>query len=258
MKKIFLIVVILILVLVVAVAVVGVVSLDGIVKKGVETVGAQVTKVTVGLDTVHISLLKGNAEMKGFVIGNPDGYKTPQAISVGLAELGINPGSIMSDKIVIRTLHVESPEITFEGGLGGNNLSKILDNIKGAAKTGGSPAAKPDAEAKPDTKPAKKIEVDDFLISGAKVSGTLTLPTGKEVKLKTLTLPDIHLTDLGKGSDGLTPAELARNMFSAVTSATIKAVTASAANHVMRGKRLLIPGQAGAKFPNGINNVLGQ
>jgi hypothetical protein len=254
MKKIFLIVVILILVLVVVGAVVGVVSLDGIVKKGVATVGSQVTKVAVGLDTVHISLLKGDAQLKGFVVGNPDGYKTPQAISVGLAELGINPASILSDKIVIRTLHVESPEITFEGGLGGNNLSKILDNIKGVHKP-----SSPDAEAKPETKPAKKIEVDDFLITGAKVNGTLTLPTGKEIQIKTLTLPDIHLTDLGKGGDGLTPAELARSAWSAVSAATIKAVTADASNLGNGVKQILHSAVlTGGKDKNGLSKALEQ
>jgi hypothetical protein len=257
MKKILLIGAIAVLVLVVAVAVAAVLSLDGIVKKGVETFGPQITKVAVNLDSVHIRLRDGSAEAKGFVVGNPDGFKSAHAISVGLAELGINPASILSDKIVIRTIHVESPEITFEGGLGGNNLSKILDNIKGVPKPG-SPLGEPEAVAKPDTKPGKKIEVDDFLITGAKVSGTLTLPTGKEVQLKTLTLPDIHLTDLGKGGDGLTPAELARNMFSAVTAATIKVVTASTANSFIRGRSLVIPAKEGAKFPNGINNVLGE
>jgi hypothetical protein len=164
----------------------------------------------------------------------------------------------MSDKIIIRTIHIASPEITFEGGLGGNNLSKILDNVKGVAKTGGSPSAKPDAEAKPETKPAKKIEVDDFLISGAKVSGTLMLPTGKEIQIKPLTLPDIHLTDLGKDSDGLTAADFTRAVFSAVNAATVKAVTASSANLITRGRKLVIPAKEDAKFPNGINSVIGE
>ena len=30
---------------------------------------------------------------------------------------------------------MESPEITFEGGLSGNNLSTILDNVNASAKT---------------------------------------------------------------------------------------------------------------------------
>ena len=39
-----------------------------------------------------------------------------------------------------------------------------------------------------------------------------------------ITLPDIHLTDLGKGSGGITPAELMQRVLAAVTEATTKAV----------------------------------
>ena len=95
------------------------VKLDDIVKAGLETVGLQITKVSVELESVNIVLFTGSAKVKGLVIGNPEGYKAPQAISVGLAEVGINPLSILSDKIVVRTIHVISPEITYEGGLGG-------------------------------------------------------------------------------------------------------------------------------------------
>ncbi len=123
-----------ILVLILAGIVVGVIvaatSLDGIVKTAAETFGPQLTKVSVKLDSVHIVLFTGSARVTGLVVGNPEGYKAPQAISVGLAEVGVNPFSILSDKIVIRAFHVVSPEITFEGGLHGNNLSKILENVE--------------------------------------------------------------------------------------------------------------------------------
>jgi hypothetical protein len=263
MKKILLIGAVLILVLVMAVTIVAVLSLDGIVKKGVETIGSQVTRVSVNLDSVHIVLLKGTAEVKGFVVGNPDGFKTTQAINVGLAELGVMPASILSDKIVIRTIHVESPEITFEGGLGGNNLSKILDNVKAVAKTGGSASVNTDATPKTDAKPGKKIEVDDFLITGAKVRGTLVLPNGNAMTLQTLTLPDIHLADLGNGGDGLTPAELTRAVLSSVNAATIKAVTDNAAELGKGAKNLVrsamqATGKDADKLKNPLNNVLGQ
>jgi len=76
-------------------------------------------------------------------------------------------------------------------------------------------------------RPAKKIEVDDFLITGAKVHVMLTMLGGKEM---TLPLPDIHLTDLGKGDAGLTPADLANRVLGAITSATLTTVTSSLGN----------------------------
>ena len=201
--------------------IVAVVSLDGIVKNGVETFGPEITKVPVTVDTIHIGLLTGSAKVRDLIVGNPPGCKLPDAIRVGLVEVGVNPFSILSDKIVVRSISVDAPEITFEGGLHGNNLSKILANVNDFTKTGATPAT----GAPAGTKPAKKMEVDDFLITNAKVHVSITDLGGKEMNL---TLPDIHLTDLGKGSDGLTPADLTRAVLSAITSATIKAVAAGA------------------------------
>src|SRR5690242_6306792 len=65
--------------------------LGDIVKKGVETVGPNITKVTIKLDAVQLSLLAGSASLKGLVVGNPQGYQTPQAISASTIAVGINP-----------------------------------------------------------------------------------------------------------------------------------------------------------------------
>ena len=200
--------------IILAVVIIGVfvfaLMLDGIVKEGVQTVGPKITKVSVDLKAVHIGLLTGSAKVEGLVIGNPEGYKAPNAISVGTAEIGVNPLSILSDKIVVRTIHVISPEITFEGGLSGNNLSKIVDNLEafsqGSAKSGTKGGTPPAA-----SQSGKKIQVDDFLVTGAKVHVRLTDLGGKEM---TLSLPNIELKNLGQGTAGLTPADLTAAVFS--------------------------------------------
>lgn len=223
-KKILLIAGLAALVLVVVGIIVTAVFFDSIVKKGVETVGPQIVKVPITLNEVHIGLLTGSAKVKGLVVGNPEGYKTPYAISVGLAEVGVNSFSVLSEKIVIRSIHVEAPEISFEGNpLGKNNLGDIMESVNASAKSGGPPAT--NTTAKGEAKPAKKIQVDDFLITGAKVHVSLTVMGGKEM---TLPLPDIHLTNLGKGGDGLTATDLTRAVMSAITAATVKAVASSA------------------------------
>jgi uncharacterized protein involved in outer membrane biogenesis len=99
-------------------------------------------------------------------IGNPEGYKTPQAISVGSTTLTLKPGSLLSDKIVIQQIEVIAPEITLEGGLSGNNLQQIQANLE--KTTGGSDTTK--ATNAPAAKQAsKKLQVDSFTITGAKL-----------------------------------------------------------------------------------------
>jgi uncharacterized protein involved in outer membrane biogenesis len=209
--------IVVVILIIVAVLAVGF-FLDGAIKKGVETVGPKIVKVDIKLDSVSLSILSGSGSLKGLVVGNPAGYKTPQAISVGKASLAVSPGSLLSDKIVVRSVRVEAPEITFEGGLKENNLTKILDNVNAAAGGGTEPAAPAEEKA------GKKIQVDDFVISGAKVNVSLTGMGGKSVPL---VLPDIHLTSLGTGPDGITPADLTQRVFQELVSSTTKAVAAS-------------------------------
>ncbi len=190
--------------------------LDGAVKRGVETFGPQMTKVSVKLDDVSISTLSGSGSIKGLVVGNPEGYKTPHAISVGSATLALKPTSILSDKVVVRKMEVIAPEITFEGGFGGNNLSKILSNLE--ETTGGSDT---NAAAKPDEGPNQKLQVDEFIIRDAKLLVSITGMGGKTVPV---VLPAIHLKDLGTGPDGITAAELTKV---AIREIRDKAVTAA-------------------------------
>lgn len=202
---------------IVAVIVVGL-FLGKIVKAGVETVGPKLTQTTITLDAVDVSLLTGSAAIKGLVVGNPEGYKAPQAISVGLAAVSVVPTSVLSDKIVVKSVKIEAPEITLEGNpLGANNLKKILDNVNAATASSGPAATNQPTAAQP----GKKLEVDDLLITGAKVH----LGTGT-----TLPVPDIHLTDLGKGPAGITAADLTKRVLDALVSGTLKAVAKNAAN----------------------------
>ncbi|MEI6074601.1 MAG: hypothetical protein WCS94_03450 [Verrucomicrobiota bacterium] len=197
--------------------------LGNIVKVGMETVGPKVTQTSLKVDSVSVAIFSGSAGVNGLVLGNPEGFKTAQAISVGKAMVSLVPSSLLSDKIIVRSIEVRSPEITFEGNpFGANNLKKIMDNVNAlvaGAKTDTNAPAKTEG-----AKPAKKLEVDDFLISGAKVHVSLTGMGGKEM---TLPLPDIHLTDLGKNDAGITPAELIKEVLSQVTEGTFKAVASS-------------------------------
>src|SRR3954467_15828077 len=169
--------------------------LDSAIKRGVETIGPKLTKVEVKLEGVSLSLLTGAGKIKGLVIGNPAGFKSPSAIQVGTASLALQPNSLLSDKIIIKSINVQAPEVTFESDLKSVNLKKILANLE--ESTGGSAKepSKPKANGETTSKEQKKLQVDQFIISGGKVHVSIT-PLGQSA---TVPLPEIHLADLGKG-----------------------------------------------------------
>ncbi len=223
MKKILMVFGVILLVLIIGLVLAGV-FLDRIVKAGVESVAPSITQTTVTLEGVSLSLMSGSAGINGLVVGNPQGFKSAEAIRLGKAAIKIQPGSILGDKVIIHSIEVREPEITFEGNpLGENNLKKILDNVnaQAAAATSNTNAAGTKKGA------GKKLQVDDFLLAGAKVHAQINTPlVSKEISL---TLPDIHLTNLGQGADGITPAELTKQVLTQVTTATFKSLADSVA-----------------------------
>jgi uncharacterized protein involved in outer membrane biogenesis len=198
-----------------AVIVAGIVAvglfLDGAIKSGVESVGPKLTQGTVKLDGVSLSVLSGSGKIKGLILGNPEGYKSASAIEVGSTALSVSPGSLLSDKIVVRSIRVEAPHITYEIGPGGSNLKQLQANVEAARAGAGSTAD--------ESAPGKKLQVDEVIVTGGIVTLAAAALGGKGV---TAPLPEIRLTGLGKGADGITAADLSRVVLSAITEGSIK------------------------------------
>ena len=223
MKKLMIRAVIAVLVLLVVAVGLSIYFLGSIVKKGVETVGPQITGTEIKLDSATLSLLSGSGKLKGLLVGNPQGFKSPSAIKVGSVSVGVAPGSLLSGKVHVKEVRVEAPEITFEGGLKGNNLGKLLDNVQ--AGTGGS-----EKTATPENKAAsRKLQVDDFVITGGRINLSLDLSVlgGKSA---TVPLPEIHLTNLGSGPDGITAGDLTAKVLKELLQAAIPAAEKAVAD----------------------------
>ncbi len=263
LKKILLIVVILFVVLGLAAVVLVGIFLDRIVKTGIETVAPTITQTTVKLDGVSISALSGSVGLKGFVVGNPAGYKTPSVISIGKTAVSVTPRSLFAEKIIVRSIEIRAPEITFEGNpFGENNLKKIMANVNAVAGSTGGADTNPPAGA---AKPGKKLQVDEFLIAGAKVHATITGMEGKDF---TVTIPDIHFSGLGTGPDGITAAELTQKILKEISADTIKAVgdqakniMNSTANDLLKGASSNAEkavGDGAEKIKKGLGGLLGK
>jgi hypothetical protein len=194
-------------------------SIDRIIKAGVETMGPKIAKVDVKLAGVSHSLFSGKGEIKGLFVGNPEGFKSESAIKVGGVSVALQPSTIFSKKVVIDSINVAAPEVTFEGGLTGNNLSKILANID-SALGGSSTTASTNAVSS-----QKKLQVGDILITDGRINVAMSGLIGKST---TLPLPAIHLTDLGKDSGGITPADLSKRIIVAILESSTKAVSSMA------------------------------
>lgn len=196
-------------VLLVLVAGAGMFFLDSIVKRGIETVGTQVAKVEVKLDDAGVSIFSGKGALRGSQVANPKGYRAPQAVKVGQALVVLTPLSVFSERVVIRSVVLQETEIHYEKRDGKANLDVIRENVEAALR---------DQDKK--AKPEKKLQIDSLVIRNAKVHVYGDKPDEPPT---VLTLNEIHLKDLGQGPEGITGAEFARKLTTAVIKDTLAA-----------------------------------
>lgn len=240
-------------------------NLGRLLKAGIEKYGPEVTRTPVSVEAVELSAGSGTGRVRGLIVGNPDPYKQPHALRLGEVSLSVDPATVMSGKVVIRSIRVVEPVITVEGGLGGNNLKKLLANIE--ASTGGRSGAGGTGPGTGGGKPSeggggRKLQVDEFVLAGAKLDLKLDVP-GVSGAIPSVTLPEIRLANLGTGPDGITPAELSQAVMGQIMKELTPVLTAEVGK---LGKGLLESGIQGAagdaakgaleKAAGGLNNLL--
>jgi uncharacterized protein involved in outer membrane biogenesis len=210
-------------------------SLGSIVKKAVNAKGPEITQSSVVLGSANISPFSGKGTLSNLVVGNPTGWQSENAFTLGQIDIQVEPKSLMSDHIVIDNLVIQHPQIVYETKLTSSNLQDLLKNIQQA--TGGENQTT--EQAKP-----IKIELRHFELNNAQV----TIRAGE--KVATVQMPALVLNDLGTQQGGLTPQQLAVAVMKEVTT---QAVQAAAKGAVESG----LLDQAGAKAGDQLRKLFG-
>lgn len=167
--------------------------LNALVKTAIEKFGSEMTQARVSVSKVDLSPTDGKGALSGLSLGNPKGFKTPHAFRAGHIELSLEPASLAEDVILIRKIHIDSPDISYEKNDGGTNFDAIQRNVERYLGASKKQHAGKDAP--------KKMIIESLVIRNARVNYNGMLD---------LKLPDIELHNIGKKSGGATSAQVAR------------------------------------------------
>jgi uncharacterized protein involved in outer membrane biogenesis len=222
MSKILKIILIAVPVLIIVIIITLGLSLNSIIKQGIETVGPRATGTEVKLAKADISILSGKGELRGFLIGNPEGFHAESAIKFDTVRMALDLSSVRSDKIIIEEIFIDGPEITYEKSGRSDNIKAILNNVKAFAGESKS-APQPEKGKKPEGA-EKKLQINSLIIKNGKIHMSTTLLKGQKT---TLPLEDIHLKDLGKDGKGTSMAQVMEIVLAAVNKNTVNAVADS-------------------------------
>ncbi len=190
-------------------------SRDALIKRAIERFGPDLTGVSVKVASVKLEPLDGRGAIRGLEVGNPTGYKTPRALSLGEMRLAVDPASLASEVVHIREITLEAPSITYERGPGGDNLTAIQKHIESVLPK--SEAGRGDSKAERQAKERRFI-VDRVEVRKARVSygGTLDVD-----------VPDLMLRDLGRKSGGATAGQITQQVWSSVTRQAVASAPAA-------------------------------
>lgn len=192
-------------------------NIDGIVKAGIETYGPRFTGSEVRVANVSSSLLGGEVAVEGLFLGNPKGFKTAHAFKVDQVKVAVDIRSITSDVVRVKEIVINAPDIIYEMAGGSSNLKAIQANVAKAAGSSDSSTSTSSSSG-----PGKKVVIDNLYVRNSKAAVSADMLGGKVVPLP---LPDIHLTDIGKKSNGATMSEASKQVLDAITKAATDAVS---------------------------------
>ncbi len=184
---------------------------DSIAKKGIEQGGEMALGVPTNLEDVHISLLGGEASLKGLQIANPPGFKSQGFMGLGQGHVAISLASLMTDTVNIPRVQLSNIRINVEQSGKKNNVEPILARAKSMGGKKGTPAPQPA------TQKGKKFIVEYFVLEDVQVDASLDF-LGQASKVN-LVLPKIELRNLGAEENGLSMPELVQKVVQAVLSA---------------------------------------
>ncbi len=206
------------LLVVVGLGVYLVMNSGGLIKTAVETYGPKYLGVDVRLGSADISLTQGTGELRGLVIGNPEGFDGPHAFSLGAIKLGLDPLGQSESLIQIRTIEIDAADLAMVARGTDTNLQALMANL-GSDST--SEAAPADEAAGPEP----KIIIENFAFTNARTSLSSDILGDKAVEI-----PDIRLTGIGEKSQGVTIREALQQLLNPIVQASTEALAKESLN----------------------------
>lgn len=174
---------------IVVILVVVFLSLDSIVKAGLEKGGTMALGTPTAVRSLDLGLLSGSLSMNGFSVRNPEGYPEGYLVELEGAKVGLKIGSLLSDTVEVEEIVLEKPVLRIVSKGLDTNLSAVLGHAQEFAGPGGGGDS--GGEEQSDEGPGKRFRIGLVKITAAQFEYQ---PAGASPV--TVTLPDIELKEL--------------------------------------------------------------
>jgi hypothetical protein len=191
--------------------------IDRIAKVGIEQGAGYALGVKTTVDSVSLSLLKGQMTVNNLDVGNPPGYETPHLMQTDRIAVEVQPGSLLTNTIRVPKFEIDGLDMNIEQKVGENNVSVIMGNVERLGSSGGKPE-----EKKPEKKGGgKKVQVDKITIRKV-VAHVQLLPVGGKASTLDIKVDEIPLEGVtSDNAAGVAVPELVSRIVPAIIEAVL-------------------------------------
>ncbi len=175
-------------------------NMDSIAKQITEKVATDTLGVPVTIKSMKISLEDKKIVVSGINISNPSGYKKRNAVEI--RSITIAAQTLSKELLTFARIEVDGTNVNLEVNNKGTNLGDIKGNI--------SQGSKPESKGKGGD---IKVIVKKFSLTKAQLNPSVTLLGGD---LAYITVPDIHLRNIGAKENGVLANEAMAQIMEAV------------------------------------------
>jgi len=222
-----------------------VLSLGMIIKGAVDNILPQVTGTPCSIGFCSFNPITGTIRVSGLEIGNPEGYGEKNAFTLKHMKISVDVASLLSDTVVVKEITITGMDVDMETKtLTETNLTDIKANIDEFMKKTGIQTEKkePESGEEPPAEeeaPGKKIIIKMMHFEDNSVT--------MGVAGKTMSVPMVPFTinDIGTEEGGVTPAQAAFDIITAITVNVTKTSSAAVADSVKEGTNSVIEGVKG-------------
>lgn len=214
-------------------------------KTAIEEFGPDYLGVPVTVNSVDLSVADGSAAINGLAIAQPAGFETelgPHAMKLGSAKVAIDTAASSADLVVLKQVVVSGTELFAVARGKKLNFQMLMESLDD-----GEDGAASDSSGAEESETKYIIEQLDFVDAKASLDsdllGQLSLP-----------IPDLHLKDIGRNSDGATAAEVAKQVMTPIT----KTITEQAVKQGLdvEGVKKKVEDKIREKLGSGLKNLL--
>lgn len=230
-------VIVAVLVVILVAALMVMLTVDQLVKTGVEKGATYAMGVKTTLGSADLSVFGGGIALDRLRVTNPEGFESDHFFAMDHARVTVALGSLTKDTVEVPLIAFTGIEINLEKRDGKANYKVILDNL-GRFESG---------EAAPaDEEGGKRLMIRKLLIEDVQVSVDL-MPIGGSLTRQNVTIPKIEMENVGSDDQGALVSE--------VMGVVIKAVLKSIVDSGMQ-----LPGNMLKEIAGGLDGLgsLGQ